>query len=167
MIRDLLLPEFDQEMASTRRVLERVPAERLDFRPHPKSMSLQGLLSHVVNIPTWVALTLELPELDLMPEGKHWETPQQTEREAWLKAFDTQAAAARASIAAADDARMAEPWSLKSQGHVHFTAPKQGVLRSFVLNHLIHHRAQLGVYLRLLDVPVPGVYGPSADDTTM
>jgi len=167
LIKDLLLPEFDQEMAHTRKMLERVPENQLTWRPHPKSMTLQGLLSHLVNLPTWVPLTLDVAELDLMPEGKPWVTPQQSTRDAWLAAFDAGVVQARASLAAATDERMEETWTLKGNGQVYFAAPKKGVLRSFVLNHLVHHRAQLGVYLRLLEIPVPGIYGPSADDQGM
>lgn len=163
-IKGLLLPEFDQEMAHTRKILERVPEDRLTWRPHPKSMALQALVSHLVNIPSWLPLTLDHAEVDLMPEGKPWVTPQQTTRQDWLAAFDSHAAAARACLEATTDERMEETWTLKGNGQVYFASPKKGVLRSFVFNHLVHHRAQLGVYLRLLEIPVPGVYGPSADD---
>lgn len=167
LIKDLLLPEFDQEMAATRRMLERVPEDRLEWQPHPKSMTLQALLSHVVNIPTWVPFTLDHAELDMMPEGKPWTTPQQTVRETWMATFEASVAAARLSLDAATDACMEETWTLKGNGQVYFSALKRTVLRSFVFNHLVHHRAQLGVYLRLLDIPVPGVYGPSADEQGM
>jgi uncharacterized damage-inducible protein DinB len=167
-MRDLLLPEYDQEMAKTRRLLERIPEDRLDWTPHPKSFTLQALLSHVVNIPTWIPMTLEQEVLDMAPEGQEpWKTPQQGNREAWLNAFDANVAKGRASLAALEDASLGRTWALKAGTKELFSAPKGAVLRGFVFNHLIHHRAQLGLYLRLLDVPVPGIYGPSADETTM
>jgi uncharacterized damage-inducible protein DinB len=163
-IKDLLLPEFDQEIATTRKLVALFPEDRLDWRPHPKSMGLQFLVSHIVNIPTWVPVTLEQATLDLMPEGKKWETPQVATRMAALASLEANMAAARASLGKASDEVMAETWTLLGGGKVLFSAPKSGVLRGFVFNHLVHHRAQLGVYLRLLDVPLPGSYGPSADE---
>lgn len=162
-IRALLLPEFDQEMATTRRLLEACPDGPAEYRPHPKSMTWQALVSHLVNIPAWVPLTLDQAELDMGPDGKAWTTPQMGSRAEALAAFDANVASARMSLAAAGDDRMAETWTLKGNGQVHLSAPKVTVLRAFVLNHLVHHRAQLGVYLRLLDLPLPGTYGPSAD----
>lgn len=164
LIRDLFLPEYDMELATTRKLVAAVPDDKLAWRPHDKSMTLQYLVSHLVNIPAWVPLSLDHPELDMAPEGKKWETPQMASRAEALAALDANGAAGRASLAAADDARMEESWSLKAGGQVYFTCPKRTVMRNFVMNHLIHHRAQLGVYLRLLDVPLPGSYGPSADE---
>jgi len=167
-MRDALLPEYDQEMATTRRLLERVPEDRLDWTPHPKSFTLQALLSHLVNIPSWIPMTLEQNVLDMAPEGqKPWTTPQLTSRDAWLAAFDANTALGRASLEKLEDAQLAEIWTLKAGAQTYFSAPKGGVLRGFALNHLIHHRAQLSVYLRLLDVPLPSIYGPSADEQGM
>lgn len=164
-MREVLLPEFDQEMAATRRLLERVPEDRLDWTPHPKSFTLGGLLSHLVNIPSWIPMTLEQEVLDMAPEGKEpWKTPQLETRAAWLAAFDANVSQGRASLEQLEDARLQEIWTLKAGAQTYFSAPKGGVLRSFALNHFIHHRAQLTVYLRLLDVPLPGIYGPSADE---
>ena len=167
-MREILLPEFDQEMASTRRLLERVPEDRLGWTPHPKSFTLQALLSHVVDIPSWIPMTLDQDSLDMAPEGQEpWKTPQMESRSAWLSAFDANVAAGRASLERLEDARLAETWTMKAGAEILFSAPKGVVLRSFVLNHLIHHRAQLSVYLRMLDVPLPGIYGPSADEQMM
>lgn len=155
------LPEFDVEMANTRRVLERVPAERFDFKPHDKSYSLRDLSSHLANVPSWTAVTLATEELDL---GQDWEPFDPTTTADVLAHFDRHAAEARAALERATAEQLAVPWTLRMGEQVIFTMPRRAVLRSFVLNHMIHHRAQLTVYLRLLDVPVPGVYGPSADE---
>jgi len=163
---DALLPEFDQEMANTRKTLERVPHEKFGWKPHEKSMAMGGLATHLSNIPTWAVYTIDQDSLDLAPEGKplpHAELAKsQTEL---LALFDTNAAKARAAIAGASDADLFKPWTLMSNGATILTLPKVAVLRSFVMNHLIHHRAQLGVYLRLNDIPVPSIYGPSADES--
>ena len=164
-LRDALLPEFDQEMASTRKMLERVPEVRLAFKPHPKSPTLGWLANHVADIPGWVAATVNEDELDFAPAGKP--RPQMSEassRDQLLAIFDRKAAEGHTAIAGVSDERLAGPWTLRMGSHVLFTLPRAAVLRSFVMSHLIHHRAQLGVYLRLNDVPVPGMYGPSADE---
>lgn len=167
-IRDAILAEFDHEMASTRKSLSRVPADKLDFRPHDKSYTLRQLASHLANIPSWTPETLEKDSIDLAPpDGSGFKTPQAESTADLLSWFDGHVAAARASIAKASDEQFHEMWSLKAGNQVYFTLPKIAVLRSFVLNHNIHHRAQLGVYLRLNDVPVPAIYGPSADEQSM
>jgi uncharacterized damage-inducible protein DinB len=164
-IRDALLPEFDMEMASTRKMLERVPVANLDFKPHDKSGSLGWLAWHVADLPAWVVETVNKDELDFAPIGQPRPAPPKMEsREQLLASFDKKVADARTAIAGVSDERLAGPWTLKAGGHTIFTMPRAAVLRSFVMNHLIHHRAQLGVYLRLNDVPVPGMYGPSADE---
>lgn len=165
-IAQTLLPEFDHEMAGCRTTLERVPDGRFDFQPHPKSMTLQQLANHVASIPGWGASTMTTTELDFsLPETRAKMPAPVTTRKALLESFDQGAAAARASLAAAADADFAVTWSGKSDGKVLFAMPRIAVYRSFILNHLIHHRAQLSLYLRLLDVPVPALYGPSADET--
>jgi len=164
-IRDALLPEFDMEMASTRKMLERVPVANLDFKPHDKSGSLGWLAWHVADLPAWIVETVNKDELDFAPIGQPRPAPPKMEsREQLLASFDKKVADARTAIAGVSDERLAGPWTLKAGGHTIFTMPRAAVLRSFVMNHLIHHRAQLGVYLRLNDVPVPGMYGPSADE---
>ena len=166
-LRDALLPEFETEMASTRRMLERVPESRLAFKPHPKSPTMTWLASHVADIPGWVAETVNKDELDFAPEGKP--APKLTEvtsNAQLLEIFDRKVAAGHSAIAGVSDERLAGPWTLRMGSRVFFTMSRAQVLRSFVMNHLIHHRAQLGVYLRLNDVAVPGMYGPTADDRT-
>jgi uncharacterized damage-inducible protein DinB len=158
---DTLLPEFDHEMGLTRKVLERVPDDRLAWKPHAKSYAVGQLAQHLATIPMWGTMTLSQVEVDLavLPPN----TQLQTQHDI-LSLFDAHAASARASLVGKSDAELKAQWSLKRDGHVIFSMPKHAVWRSFVISHLIHHRAQLGVYLRLLDVPVPSTYGPSADE---
>lgn len=159
-----LIPEFDHETATTRRFLEVVPEERAGWKPHPKSFSLGDLAVHIANIPHWGALTLKSAEFDLIgPDGNPWVAAPFTTRDTLLACFDTNRLAAREALAAATDDSLMESWSLKKNGAVIFTLPRVAVLRSMVMNHLVHHRGQLSVYLRLLDVPLPSAYGPSAD----
>lgn len=161
-----LLPEFDHEMANTRKTLERVPHEKFGWKPHEKSTAMGGLATHLSNIPTWVGYTIDQESLDLAPGGKPLPPAELAKSsEDLLAAFDTNVAKARAAIAGASDADLFKPWTLMSNGNALMTLPKVAVLRSFVMNHLIHHRAQLGVYLRLNDIPVPSIYGPSADES--
>lgn len=160
---ETLLPEYDQEIANTRQFLERVPAQDAAWKPHPKSASLGALAVHVATIPAWVAVTLTTTELDFATVPP---PPQFTTAEALLASFDKGVAEGRAAIARTSDADFAVPWSLKGGGRTYFTSPRAAVLRSFVMSHLIHHRAQLGVYLRLRDVPLPSCYGPTADTRT-
>ena len=164
-ISDSLLPEFDQEIAGVRRTLERVPADKFDWRPHPKSGTMVWLAGHLANLPSWAPITINQDELDMAPGGKQMDPPPAPADTAELLAtFDKCAAEARAAIAGASDAELMKPWTLLSNGQTLMTLPKVAVLRSFVMNHLIHHRAQLGVYLRLNDIAVPSIYGPSADE---
>jgi uncharacterized damage-inducible protein DinB len=158
---DALLPEFDHEMTMTRKVLERVPDDRRDWKPHPKSFSLGALATHVANLPTWGSETLNRSEIDVGGTPPLAALPSTGEI---LAAFDTNVAAARAALTGKTDAELAGMWSLRRSGKTLFSMPKAVVWRSFVVSHLIHHRAQLTVYLRLLDVPVPALYGPSADE---
>lgn len=154
-----LLPEFDQEMAVTRRVLERVPGERGDWKPHPKSFSLGHLAQLVSWMPGWIANTLRDTKLDL--QGSAGYSLEKTET--LLAGFDQNVRDARAALEAAKDADFEVPWSLTRGEQVLFTAPRAAVVRSHI-SHLSHHRGQLTVYLRLLDVPVPSIYGPTADE---
>lgn len=164
-ISESLLPEFDNEMTSTRKTLERIPEDKLDWKPHEKSTTLGNLAAHIANMPSWVEHTLGKDSLDLAPPGVEppHAAPIQSAQEV-LEIFDKNVASGRAAIAAASDEQMFQPWTLLKGGNALMTLPKAAVLRSFVMNHIIHHRAQLGVYLRLNDVPVPSVYGPSADE---
>ena len=160
-----LLPEFDHEMANTRRLLSRVPEGRGDFAPHTKSMTLARLAGHVAELPSWGLMALGQDELDLNPPSGpvfvafHFET-----KTAALAKFDSDMKQLRQLLAATSDADMMKSWTLKSGGHSIMSMPRAAVFRGFVMNHLIHHRAQLGVYLRMNDVAVPGLYGPSADE---
>lgn len=161
---DALLPEFDHEMTTTRKLLERVPEDKLAWKPHPKSFSLGQLAAHVATIPMWGEMTITRPEIDVAagatPPG---ESPPKAEI---LSSFDKNSAATRSALTGVTDAQLMAPWALKRDGHTIFSMPKAVVWRSFVLNHLVHHRGQLSVYLRMLDVPIPSMYGPSADENS-
>ena len=160
-----LLPEFDSEMATTRRVLERIPTETFDFKPHDRSGTMQWLAGHVANVISWVGVVLEETELDLNPEGEQPEPPPPpTTTEELLAFFDTTVASGREALVGASDEALMVDWTLLSGGEELFTMSRVAVLRLFVMNHLIHHRGQLTVYLRLNEIPVPAVYGPSADE---
>ena len=161
MLVDHLLPEFDHEMATTRKLLERVPEDRLSWKPHAKSYSLGQLAQHVANIPYWGQLTLEQSELDLMAYPPLAELGS---RAAILQLFEEKASATRKALLGKTDGELMAPWSLKRGGDTMFTMPKATVWRTFVMNHLVHHRGQLSVYLRQQDVPLPSMYGPSADE---
>ena len=164
-ISQMLLPEFDHEMANTRKTLDRVPDDKLDWKPHEKSFSLGGLATHLANIPSWTAHTFDRDELDIAPPGEPpFRLEQATSRAALLEAFDKNVVSARAALEKTSDENWQGMWSLLAGGKTIMTMPRTAVMRGFVMNHLIHHRAQLGVYLRLLDVPVPSIYGPSADE---
>jgi uncharacterized damage-inducible protein DinB len=164
-ISESMLPEFDQEMANTRKVLERVPAEKFSWKPHAKSFALGALSAHVANMADWAELTLTTDSFDYAPPGAApYETPTFASTADLIAAFDKSIAKARTALAAADDGKMMAPWSLMAGGKVVMTMPRAAVVRTFVMNHIIHHRAQLTVYLRLNDIPVPGLYGPSADE---
>lgn len=160
-IADLLLPEFDQETAKTRTMLERVPEDRFDFAPHPKSMKLGRLASHLAEMPHWLVVTMTTDSFEPTPEMKAFDAGARREI---LDEFDRRVAQARDHLARATDDDLAVTWTLKWKGSVVFALPRRDVIRTMVLSHMIHHRAQLGVYLRLLDVPVPSIYGPSADE---
>lgn len=160
-----MLPEYDHEMATTRKVLECVPEGKNHWKPHERSMTLGRLAGHVAELPTWGVMTLDRTELDIMPVGgPPFQPGSFTTREDTLKRFDENVAAFRAALAQTTDADLMVMWTLKAAGNTVLTMPRVAVLRSMVMNHLIHHRAQLGVFLRLNDVAIPGCYGPSADE---
>ena len=162
---DLLLPEFDEEMAATRRMLERVPDGKPAWQPHQRSMTLGRLATHVAEIPLWTMRSLTLGEFDISPPGAPPHQPRSLDTTAErLALFDKNVAEARRALAAAPDTEFARPWVFKRAGQVIWTKPKHEVYRRMGISHMVHHRAQLGVYLRLQEVPVPGMYGPSADD---
>jgi uncharacterized damage-inducible protein DinB len=158
---EMLRSEYEREIATTRPFLERVPVRDAEWRPHPKSTPLGNLAVHVATLPWWAAVTLTTTELDLATLQR---PPALTTVEALLARFDENAALGRAALAKAVDADLDVPWSLRAAEQVYWTLPRGTVLRSFAFSHLIHHRAQLGVYLRLRDVPLPPSYGPTADE---
>jgi len=164
-IKESMQPECEHEMATTRLLLERVPAEHAGWKPHPKSVSLRELASHVADTRFWVQPTIQAESFDTAPpEGEPYRTPPFTSREEAIQRFDRNVTKAWGAISGTDDAKLMAPWSLKRGGQTVFTMPRVAVLRTFLLNHIIHHRGQLTIYLRLKDVPLPGIYGPTADE---
>lgn len=160
-----ILPEFDHEMANTRKVLQRIPEDKLDWKAHPRSNTMGWVAMHLAELPGWVALVMTSDSFDIAPPGgEPYRTPAVTSREDILQRFDRNAAAAHAAIEAASDERLSATWTLQRDGQVLFAMPRRAVLRSFVLNHSIHHRGHLCVYLRLNEIPVPSLYGPSGDE---
>ena len=164
-IKDALLPEFDQEMANTRKVLERCPEDKYGWKPHAKSFSMASRATHLTNMTGWAVDTMTKDSFDISPPGAppYKEEPVTTRKEL-LERFDKNAANARTAIAGATDDQFMAPWSLLAGGQAIFAMPRIACIRSMVMNHIIHHRGQLTVYLRLNDVPVPAIYGPSADE---
>ena len=159
----MLLPEFDQEMANTRKLLERLPEQIPDYKPHPKSMPFGRLAGHVAELPGWAkeTFTREVLELDM----EHFVPFDPKTRQEVLDAFDKNSKAGREALAAAPDEAFAVIWTLKStKGDTIMAMPRAACYRGMVMNHMIHHRAQLGVYLRLNEIEIPGMYGPSADE---
>jgi uncharacterized damage-inducible protein DinB len=156
------LGDLDQELRSTRRMLERLPEHRFDWRPHERSWTLGELATHVANLVGWQTQILATDRFDLATDVTRSGAFESSA--ALLARFDENVAALRAALAGAPDDALGAPWTLQRGEQVLFTLPRLAALRSMGLNHLIHHRGQLSVYLRLLDVPVPGLYGPSADE---
>lgn len=162
MMRDVLLGEFDHEMAATRRVLERCPAD-LSWKPHPRSFSVGELATHLIRLPHWGEWVLAKDAYDLVTDA----TPSgvaETSVEAILALFDDRVALTRRLLVESSDAELGAPWSLKRQGVALMTLPRLSAFKTFIISHTIHHRGQLTVYFRLLDIPVPALYGPSADE---
>ncbi|MEO7143911.1 MAG: DinB family protein [Bryobacteraceae bacterium] len=163
-----LLPEFDHEIAGTRSVLERVPEDRFGWKPHEKSFAMGPLAVHLATLPGLAVQALESDSFDFAPPGgPKFQMPVANTRRELLELLDSNVAKARAAIAGASDDDLSKQWTLLAGGKTIFSMPRAAVLRSFVLNHIIHHRAQLGVYLRLNGVPLPALYGPSADEGSM
>jgi len=156
-----LLPEFEEEMKNTRKLLERIPDGKLDYQPHKKSMSLGRLATHVAELPSWTKFTLDLEVLEMEPGAQPHFAGSRAEL---LETFDRGVAEARQKISAASDEDWQKTWTFKYAGKTVMSMPRSAVMRSVIMNHLIHHRAQLGVFLRLNDVELPGMYGPSADE---
>jgi uncharacterized damage-inducible protein DinB len=164
-LNEAMLLEFDREMANTRKILERVPDDKLDWKPHVKSMTMRQLALHLALFPGWAVETFEKDSVDVAPPGAPpYQPPVVNSRKEILEIFDRDLPKARAALAKASDADLSKVWTLLRAGKTIFSLPRSGVLRSMVMNHMIHHRAQLGVYLRLNDIPLPAIYGPSADE---
>ncbi|HEX2203968.1 MAG TPA: DinB family protein [Longimicrobium sp.] len=162
-LKRVALGDLEQELATTRRVLERVPEEHFGWKPHEKSMSLGALATHLATLPFWGSTTIGTDELDIAANPLP-PNPLAENREALLARFDDRAGALRAALEGADDEALLRPWTFRSGDHVILRGPKMGIVRTMVVSHMAHHRGQLSVYLRLLDVPVPSVYGPTADE---
>jgi uncharacterized damage-inducible protein DinB len=158
-----LVPEFDQEIAATRRCLQAVPDD-LQWRPHPTAMSYLELAGFLAVLPSWITITIEKDELDLAPPGGQPPLPDLRKPEDIVAFFDANVAAARAALASVPDAAMAAPWRLLRAGRTIATWPRAVVLRTSCLNHLVHHRGQLTVYLRMSGARIPALYGPSGDE---
>jgi len=158
------LAALDQIVAGSRSVLEAVPDDHLNWRPHDRSWTLGELATHLANLPNWTMATLSVSEFDINPEGGGPPPMQPIRSAAELVAtLDEGAAAARVAIESCSEDDLAAPWTMLVAGEPRFTLPKGVVVRTFIMDHMIHHRAQLGVYLRMLDVPVPQLFGPTAD----
>jgi len=161
-----LLPEFDYEFSNTRKLLERLPDDHLSWKPHVKSMELGRLAWHVADFPEWCRDTMKLPGMSVTAEDapKYMNLWQGKKREDILARFDHDLPEARQALAATSDEEMGRNWKMEWMGQTVVDMPRIAVYRSMVMNHMIHHRAQLGVYLRMLNIPIPGLYGPSADE---
>lgn len=160
---DSLLPEFDREMGLTRRALERVPDGQFDFRPHPTSVTLGRLVEHLTEMPQWATITMTQSGIEMTTKRPE-DYVRPSTRAQVLAQFDNYLKEARGHLAGKIDGEFMAPWTLKAGGKEVFTMPKIAVMRNFVLNHMIHHRGQFTVYLRMLGVPVPSIYGPSGDE---
>ena len=161
-LKDALLPEFDHEMGTTRRLLERVPDADLTWKPNEKSFSLGHLAAHLANLPTWVDIACDNAIFDVLTLDNRSRGAESNAE--ILQRFDANVRRARARIAEQTDSALLSPWTMTQGQHEMFTMPKAAVLRTFVMNHMIHHRGQLTVYLRLRNVPLPSIYGPTADE---
>jgi uncharacterized damage-inducible protein DinB len=162
-----LLPEFEQEMKSTRKTLERVPEDKFGWKPHDKSRTIGQLAAHLAEIPTWANGAIQKDWVDVKPVTPPPPRRALTSRQEILDAFDRGVVALRDLVNSTADQSWMASWTLQASGKTLFTIPRVAMWRSFVMNHMIHHRAQLGVYLRINDVPLPSIYGPSADESPM
>ena len=161
----ILTAELKHEAISTRKMLERIPSDKLAWKPHEKSMTLERIAGHIVEMVSWTKQTLTQDELDF---SKFDYTPKQyTDSSQLVADFDKNVAEAIETLSNSSNETMSENWTMRNGEQIYFTMPKAAVMRSFVMSHIIHHRGQMSVYLRLLDIPVPSIYGPSADEQTM
>jgi len=167
-LRDALLPEFDYEMTTTRKTLERVPEDKVDWKPHSTSMPMGRLAGHIAEMAGFAANTFQGDSFDFSPPGAPPMQPTvMSSRKQLLEIFDKNVASAKAAISKASDEELLKTWTLLNGGKTFFAMPRIQVLRSMILNHIIHHRGQLSVYLRMNQVPVPSIYGPSGDEGRM
>lgn len=163
-----LLPEFDQEMKVTRACLARVPTEKMSWKPHERSMTMGHLAAHIADMVTWTKSIIEDAEFDIAPPDEEpYKMRKASATDELLSVFDEAVAQARALIAGATDEQLLTTWTFKYGGEEVLTLPRIACLRTFVFNHVIHHRGQLSLHLRLNDIPVPSIYGPSADEAAM
>lgn len=162
MVKQLIVGDAMHELATTRRILERLPEEHMTWKPHVKSMTLGGLATHLINLLNWQVAIFQYPEFDLSTVPLRREPLER--REDMLMEFDANIVKLDKLLAECDEKTLGEEWTLQNGDHVILRQPRGIALRTFGLSHMVHHRAQLGVYLRLLDIPVPGIYGPSADE---
>jgi uncharacterized damage-inducible protein DinB len=160
-----LLPEFDHEMANTRKVLERIPDDKLDWKAHPKSNTIGWNANHIAELPGWSVSIVTQNGYDFAPVGgEKYQSPKLTSRKEILELFDKNVAAARKALGSLKDESLNDPWTLRGGERIIFTMPRAAVIRGFLMSHIIHHRAVLCVYLRLNNIPVPALYGPSGDE---
>jgi uncharacterized damage-inducible protein DinB len=165
-ISDLFLPELDHEMALTRKTLERVPDDKFSYKPHEKSMAMGALALHIAMMPDWGADTLKNDSFDIAPvDGPAYQMPTANNSAELLALFDQNVSKLRTALSTTENEAMMQQWSLLNAGKPIFTMPRGAVIRSMIFNHVVHHRGQLTVYLRMNDIPVPAIYGPSADET--
>jgi uncharacterized damage-inducible protein DinB len=163
-LNELFIADLDREVPATRRVLDRVPEGRFDWKPHPKSMPLGNLSILVATMPSWVEFMVNLDEFDFMPGGKPHLQPDLRTAKQLVQAFDESMETARTALTHATDEHLITTWRLKAAGHLVSELPRHVNIRDGIINHLAHHRGQMTVYLRLSDAMVPSVYGPSADE---
>jgi uncharacterized damage-inducible protein DinB len=164
LIIPVLVKEMESEAATTRKMLQRVPAGKFSWQPHVKSMTLQRLATHVAELPTWVSMTLNTSELDFA--ASEYKPFLVNSTEELLGYFEKSLEEGKARLQSATEAELEESWTLRNGDIIYFTSPKIEMIRTSFCQ-IVHHRAQLGVYLRLLDIPIPGSYGPSADEDSM
>ena len=163
---DVLLPEYDREIGSTRHLLERVPDAAFGWKPRDRSMAMGELAAHIADLPRWIAVVMTCQSFDLSSQADETRPPG-TSTAQLLSRFDANVQEARARLVGAIDGTLCEPWTLTRGTHDLLTMPRIVMMRHLVLNHLIHHRGQLTVYLRMHDIPVPALYGPSADEGSL
>ncbi len=158
---ELLLKEYDVEIANSRRMLERIPSDKYDWQPHVKSMTVRRLATHLADLPNWFAMTLNTSELDF--QNNNWKEEVVNDTEELLSYFDRSVINGRENLKYAAQEQLNQMWTLRSGEHIILTVTKYEMIR-ITFGQIIHHRAQMGVFLRLLNIPIPGVYGPSADE---